>query len=57
MTGAKVIYIVGNDSKEIDHVANLLNQTIQVVHKDDLIKLLTAVVKKPGVVKTALKWI
>lgn len=57
MTGAKVITIVGNNTQEIDQIGNLLNQTIQVVHKDDLIKLLTAVVKKPGVVKTALKWI
>ncbi|MDA3883152.1 MAG: hypothetical protein PF481_07690 [Bacteroidales bacterium] len=41
----------------VQQIGNLLQNTVNKVEHEDIIKLLTKVVKKPQIVKTALKYI
>jgi len=57
MTIAKVIRISGNAVIEIEETAALLQDFMDKVPPADVQKLLSAVKKKPSVVKTALKFL
>lgn len=51
------INITANSTDEARQIAALLQQTINNVDNNDIIKLLTKVADSPKVVKTALKFI
>lgn len=51
------INITANSTDEVRQIAALLQQTINNVDNNDIIKLLTKVADSPKVVKTALKFI
>jgi len=51
------INLAANGETEAKNIATLLQQTVAVIDKDDLTRLLTKVVNSPSIVKTALKFI
>lgn len=51
------INLAANGEAEAKNIATLLQQTVAVIDKDDLMRLLTKVVNSPSIVKTALKFI
>lgn len=51
------INLAANGEAEAKNIATLLQQTVAVIDKDDLTRLLTKVVNSPSIVKTALKFI
>ena len=57
MTTAKVIRITGNTATEIDETAALLQDFLDKTNPADVRKLLSAVKKKPSILKTALKFL
>jgi hypothetical protein len=57
MVTAKVIRVNGSSAAEIDETAALLQDFLDKVSPADVRKLLWAVKQKPGVVKTALKFL
>jgi hypothetical protein len=57
MTTARVIKISGNDAIEIGETAALLQDFLDKIPPADVRKLLLAVKKNAGVVKTALKFL
>ena len=57
MTTAKVFLVTGSSAAEIDETAALLKEFLDTVSPTDVRKLLTAVKKKPAIVKTALKFV
>ncbi len=54
---AKVIRVNGDSVMDIEETTSLLQDCVDKVNPQDLRRLLTAVKKNPGVVKTALKFI
>ena len=56
-TIGKVIRIHGNTGVEVFEIASLLQDFLNTANPDDVRKLLTAVKKKPSVLKTALKFV
>jgi hypothetical protein len=57
MVTAKVIRVNGGNVVEIEETAALLQDFLDKVSPADVRKLLLAVKQKPGVVKTALKFL
>jgi hypothetical protein len=57
MTTAKVIRVSGSSAAEIDETATLLQDFLDKSNPADVRKLLTAVKQKPGILKTALKFL
>jgi hypothetical protein len=57
MVSAKVIRIAGSCHTEIDELGTLLQGAMDKVQPPDMIRLLVAVNKKPGLVKKALKFL
>jgi hypothetical protein len=57
MTTAKVIRITGTSTEEIDDTTALLQDFMDKVSPADVRKLLSAVKKKPSILKTALKFL
>lgn len=51
------IIVNAEDSATAQKLGNLLQRTVDKVENDDIIPLLEKVAKKPGIVKTALKYI
>lgn len=51
------ITIEADTTETVKLVGNLLQNAVNNVDKEDMIKLLTKVVKNPNIVKTALKFI
>lgn len=57
MTGTAKIQITAHSAQDVQNIANLLQNTVNVVEHADLVKLLTKVKSNPAIVKTALKFI
>lgn len=57
MTGTAKIQITANSAQEVQNLANLLQNTVNVVEHADLVKLLTKVKQNPAIVKKALPFI
>jgi hypothetical protein len=57
MTTAKAFRVSGSSTAEIDEISALLKEFLDTVNPADVRKLLTAVKKKPSIVKTALKFV
>ncbi|MBR6311289.1 MAG: hypothetical protein IKR52_08860 [Paludibacteraceae bacterium] len=53
----KNITVIADDAMEAAQIASLMQNTVNVVDKRDIIKLLTKVKQNPSIVKTALKFI
>ena len=53
----KNITVIADDAMEAAQIASLMQNTVNVVDKRDIIKLLTKVRQNPSIVKTALKFI
>ncbi|MDA3906975.1 MAG: hypothetical protein PF484_12965 [Bacteroidales bacterium] len=51
------ITIEADTTETVQQVGNLLQNAVNKVDKDDMIKLLTKVAKNPNIVKTALRYI
>lgn len=51
------ITIEADTSETVKQVGNLLQNAVNKVEQQDMIKLLTKVVKNPRIVKTALRYI
>lgn len=51
------ITIEADTTETVQQVGNLLQNAVNNVDKEDMIKLLTKVVKNPKIVKTALRYI
>ncbi len=51
------ITIEAETPETVKQVGNLIQNTVNKVDQEDIIKLLTKVVKNPGIVKTALRYI
>nr|WP_321411463.1 hypothetical protein [uncultured Carboxylicivirga sp.] len=51
------ITIEAETPEAVQQVGNLLQNAVNKVDKQDMIRLLEKVVKNPGIVKTALKFI
>ena len=51
------ITIEATNTEKVKQVGNLIQNTVNKVEQEDMIKLLTKVVKNPSIVKTALKYI
>jgi len=53
----KNITVLADDEMEAIQITSLLQNTLNVVEKNDIKKLLTKVKQNPSIVKTALKFI
>ncbi len=51
------ITIEADTEETVKQVGNLLQNAVNKVEQQDMIKLLTKVAKNPGIVKTALRYI
>ena len=51
------ITIEANEPETVQKVGNLIQNAVNKVEQEDIIKLLEKVAKKPSIVKTALKFI
>lgn len=51
------ITIEADRTEKVKQIGNLIQNTVNKVEHEDMIKLLTKVVKNPTIVKTALKYI
>jgi hypothetical protein len=51
------ITIEADTPETVQKVGNLIQNAVNKVDQEDIIKLLEKVAKKPGIVKTALKFI
>ena len=51
------ITIQSNDTEKVKKIGNLIQNTVNKVEHEDIIKLLEKVVQNPGLVKTALNFI
>ena len=51
------ITIEADTTETVQQVGNLLQNAVNKVDKEDMIKLLTKVVKNPKIIKTALRYI
>ncbi len=51
------ITIEANSPETVQHVGNLIQNAVNKVEQQDIIRLLEKVVKNPKIVKTALKFI
>ena len=51
------ITIEADTPEKVQKVGNLIQNAVNNVDQEDIIKLLEKVAKKPGIVKTALKFI
>ncbi len=51
------ITIEAETPEKVKEVGNLIQNTVNKVDQDDIIKLLTKVARNPGIVKKALKFI
>lgn len=45
------------DETKVKEVATKLQSTLEICDADDIVKLLSKVIKKPSLIKTALKFI
>ncbi len=57
MTYAFKLTLAADSKEEASKLATLLQQSVGVLDKRDMIRLLEKVVKNPSIVKTALKFI
>lgn len=57
VTTSKRVLISAESEEEVNQIAELLQDTIDTVDNQDLIKLLTSVKNKPSIVKTALSYL
>ncbi|MCW3806175.1 hypothetical protein [Plebeiibacterium marinum] len=51
------ITIEAETPEKVKEVGNLIQNAVNKVEQEDIVKLLTKVVKNPGIVKKALKFI